>query len=434
MPASNEALFRSHDQSALSGVDWEVAYRYDAFGNVLSRTETDHTAPSGSPESEAFDAYFHDIGQRSGGLGGLDDLLLTVDASGRTTRRFLHGPGVDEVLAEETVTDGTNLSNGTSSSTVTLWTLTDHLGSVVGWVGYELTGTAGAASGGSTTVEGWTRYSAFGQALTGPGSGSAGTGLASAVGTLHGYTGRWTDSRTGLQNNRARWYDADTGKWASEDPIGFAAGDANLSRYVGNGPVEATDPSGLQSPGGEQTFPTPNSLPGKQSRLDALDGIPILNPPDTLPDGVDPITDVNTQGTNEGISTSLSDGQGVGPSGTGVCVGVIIVPKDGKGPVTSLHLSPGASATSALQQLGVIGRPNRRRPPKGRPSKPVNAYLCGGEGDVGSDNLGSVVDDLRGLGIPVSGYVPNEQLIYIGGSGLFSPDLISNDEGYYSSE
>ena len=246
MPASNEALFRSHDQSALSGVDWEVAYRYDAFGNVLSRTETDHTAPSGSPESEAFDAYFHDIGQRSGGLGGLDDLLLTVDASGRTTRRFLHGPGVDEVLAEETVTDGTNLSNGTSSSTVTLWTLTDHLGSVVGWVGYELTGTAGAASGGSTTVEGWTRYSAFGQALTGPGSGSAGTGLASAVGTLHGYTGRWTDSRTGLQNNRARWYDAEAGRWASEDPIGFAAGDANLSRYVGNGPVAAVDPSGLE--------------------------------------------------------------------------------------------------------------------------------------------------------------------------------------------
>lgn len=31
----------------------------------------------------------------------------------------------------------------------------------------------------------------------------------------------------------------------SNDPIGFAAGDANLYRYVGNGPTNETDPSGL---------------------------------------------------------------------------------------------------------------------------------------------------------------------------------------------
>lgn len=34
----------------------------------------------------------------------------------------------------------------------------------------------------------------------------------------------------------------------SQDPIGFAAGDANLYRYVGNSPTNATDPSGLQEP------------------------------------------------------------------------------------------------------------------------------------------------------------------------------------------
>jgi hypothetical protein len=42
-----------------------------------------------------------------------------------------------------------------------------------------------------------------------------------------------------------RWYDPETGRWISEDPIGFAAGDANLYRYVGNGVTGATDPSGL---------------------------------------------------------------------------------------------------------------------------------------------------------------------------------------------
>jgi hypothetical protein len=34
----------------------------------------------------------------------------------------------------------------------------------------------------------------------------------------------------------------------SQDPIGFAAGDANLYRYVGNQPTTKTDPSGLQPP------------------------------------------------------------------------------------------------------------------------------------------------------------------------------------------
>jgi hypothetical protein len=36
----------------------------------------------------------------------------------------------------------------------------------------------------------------------------------------------------------------------SKDPIGFAAGDVNQYRYVGNGPTNATDPSGLMPPDG----------------------------------------------------------------------------------------------------------------------------------------------------------------------------------------
>lgn len=41
-------------------------------------------------------------------------------------------------------------------------------------------------------------------------------------------------------------YDPTNGVWVSEDPIGFEAGDDNLTRYVGNDPTNATDPSGLQ--------------------------------------------------------------------------------------------------------------------------------------------------------------------------------------------
>ncbi len=58
------------------------------------------------------------------------------------------------------------------------------------------------------------------------------------------YTGRLYDPATELQNNLNRWYDPKAGRWISEDPIGFAAGDANLYRYVGNEPTGWVDPDG----------------------------------------------------------------------------------------------------------------------------------------------------------------------------------------------
>jgi len=54
------------------------------------------------------------------------------------------------------------------------------------------------------------------------------------------------DSR--LQSNLNRWYDARVGRWLSEDPVGFAGGDGNLYRYVGNGPSGRFDPVGLREP------------------------------------------------------------------------------------------------------------------------------------------------------------------------------------------
>ena len=69
-----------------------------------------------------------------------------------------------------------------------------------------------------------------------------------AVDTLFGYTGRPYDAETDLQNNLHRWYDSEVGRWISQDPIGFAAGDGNLYRYVGNGPTTSGDPSGLKEP------------------------------------------------------------------------------------------------------------------------------------------------------------------------------------------
>src|SRR5208283_122261 len=87
-----------------------------------------------------------------------------------------------------------------------------------------------------TTVANHRVFSAYGQLLsqTNP-----------ATACLFAYTGQPLDKATGLQNNLNRWYDSITGRWFSQDPIGFGGGDANMFRYVGNGPTNRADPSGL---------------------------------------------------------------------------------------------------------------------------------------------------------------------------------------------
>src|SRR5262249_43524032 len=60
----------------------------------------------------------------------------------------------------------------------------------------------------------------------------------------YAWTGRELDTETGLQYNRARYYDAKVGRWLTQDPLGFDAGDSNLYRYVHNQAVLALDPSG----------------------------------------------------------------------------------------------------------------------------------------------------------------------------------------------
>jgi RHS repeat-associated protein len=58
------------------------------------------------------------------------------------------------------------------------------------------------------------------------------------------FTSREFDAETGLYYNRARHLDPATGRWTTQDPLGYAAGDTNLYRYVGNMATLATDPSG----------------------------------------------------------------------------------------------------------------------------------------------------------------------------------------------
>ena len=138
-------------------------------------------------------------------------IALQLNESGETTHRYLWGSAVDQLLADEQVSSPTQAGE-------VYWPLTDHLGTVRDLASFD------PVSG--TAVEVHRNYDSFGNLVseTNP----------NEIDHLFGFTGRPLDQSTGLQNNLHRWYDPGAGRWISEDPIGFAAGDANLYRYVGN--------------------------------------------------------------------------------------------------------------------------------------------------------------------------------------------------------
>jgi RHS repeat-associated protein len=61
----------------------------------------------------------------------------------------------------------------------------------------------------------------------------------------YGFAGGIIQAHTNLTKFGARYYDAETGRWTSKDPIRFGGGDFNLYGYVVNDPINFIDPDGL---------------------------------------------------------------------------------------------------------------------------------------------------------------------------------------------
>ena len=200
-------LVRVTDYSASGQVLQQVEFTYDTSNRRLSRTiDSDGAGPAGS----VTEYYVYD---------GEHVILEFVDADGLGSNsqptlayRNLFGPGIDMILAQQSMSDFE-----------TRWLLTDHLGTP-----RDIISNAGEILNHLT-------FDSYGNLLTQSNP---------LVSTRYAFTGREWDPDIEFYYYRARFYDAKQGRFISEDPIGFAAFDQNLYRYAFNQPGHYTDPSG----------------------------------------------------------------------------------------------------------------------------------------------------------------------------------------------
>ncbi|MEQ1903654.1 MAG: Ig-like domain-containing protein [Pirellulaceae bacterium] len=201
-----KVTFKNSANTVLKTVD----YNYDVFNRLVKRSY-DSNGPGAGGVTNTF-------------LVGYDGINPTLAFDGGTTadvsNRFLWGQMVDQLFADEQITNPSSAGN-------TLWALGDHLGTIRDLVDFN---------GTTYSITNHRVYDSFGR-LT--------SETNAAVDMVFAYTGKYFDEITQLSNHWNRWYDPQSGKWISEDPIGFAAGDANLSRYVINSVTRFVDSDGL---------------------------------------------------------------------------------------------------------------------------------------------------------------------------------------------
>ncbi len=232
---SNGSIVEDNNQIV---VDNEFAYTYDDEGNLTSKLEiaTDNISnysydhrnrlvryekrnASGEPTSEArysYDALNRLIGMKVNGVTMYTiydgaNAWADFDEDGNVITRYLFGDRIDENLARYRPGEGTSWYLSDKLGTVS--DLIDDNGDVINHIDYDSFG----------RVRGQTNLQVSDRFL---------------------FTGRELDEESGLYYYRARYYDSNLGRFLSQDPIGFDAGDANLYRYVNNAPFNATDPTG----------------------------------------------------------------------------------------------------------------------------------------------------------------------------------------------
>ena len=151
------------------------------------------------------------------------------------SHRYLYGPAVDQVLADEQLLPVTGGGYDLTSPGNVVWTLADNEGTIRDLAVYN-------ATTGTTSVVNHRIYDPFGKLLS---QTNPATGNAAAVDCLFGCTGCATDGNTDIEFHERRVKTSGSPDWLSPDPINLTSGVTNLDDYCGNDPINATDPTGL---------------------------------------------------------------------------------------------------------------------------------------------------------------------------------------------
>ncbi|MBX3414202.1 MAG: RHS repeat protein [Pirellulales bacterium] len=408
----------THKPSFGAANDRVISYLYDPFDRRIGRD----LDADGNGTIDRRERWVND---------GSEAILEFVDPDGTgpaamaLSKRFLNGPAVDQILAQE------DLSKSINAADRVLWHLSDSQGTV-----RDLVDNTG------DLVERY-RYDAFGELIVI--TDATGIIVATQPRTNFLYNGMWRDPETGFYATMTRWYDPRTGRWIHEDWIGFRGGDYNLHRYVENSPTNATDPSGLApwkmpDGDGDYTIPPRNTggpvdtkptRPPVQAITNPQYGDypwffkPAGKPPAAVEEECGKINPViigqRDMGKSQGIGggqtikvTDIPDDFLVGSQGAGPCIIMIIsVPVRDKPGNRDVIVSHCYAADNPFKSLEAIG------------GFPVgcHAAVAGGDGSRESNTeLLLVLTALQSQGAIIDGY--------FSGSGLW----VDNRGNYHTYE